>query len=422
MTPASPPTPVPPALAEAEAEATEAAEAEARAAILDCAILIVDDTPFNRTLIGAILEEAGFRNLAYAESGQEALAMIAGRMPDLLILDIMMPGMDGFEVCRRLRADPEGAALPILVQTALSSGDDRNRAFAAGTTDLVSKPLDRTELLARVRIHLESRVLIRRLSAFRARVEAELTIARSMQEHLLPSPAVCAALGEAAGVVLRAHTAMAPDLGGDLWGVVRLDGRRFGVFLLNMDGQGVSAAMNAFRLHTLMHELAPDHGTDPATLLAILNDRAVELLGDDQHATVIYGVVDTRPEAGAGRFVYAAADAAPPMVLRAGDAEPLFGRTEGLPVGVAPGTRYETRDLPLPPGAVLTLCSVAVFQALDTEGGLGAAIGQALAEGGGATTSGSTTGFEAVVGRLGATLSDSSGDDHTLLWIERSAA
>jgi len=393
--------------------AAEAAEAEARAAILDCAILVVDDTAFNRTLIGAILEEAGFRNVSYAEGGQEALDAIAATLPDLLILDIMMPGMDGFEVCRRLRADPDKADLPILVQTALSSGDDRNKAFAAGTTDLVSKPLDRTELLARVRIHLESRLLIRRLRAYRARVEGELAIARSMQEHLLPSPALCAALGEPAGASLRAHTAIAPNLGGDLWGGVRLDGRRFGVFLLNMGGQGVSAAMNAFRLHTLVHELAPDHGGDPATLLAILNDRAVELLGDGQHATVIYGVVD----AAAGRFVYAAADAAPPMVLdpTGGDA-PDFGETEGIPVGVAPGTRYETRSLPLPPGAVLVLCSVAVLDALDGEDGLGRIIGEAVADGGG------ETGFTAIVGFLTAALGNASGDDHTLLWIERSDA
>ncbi len=85
------------------------AEAEARAAILDCPILVVDDTAFNRTLIGAFLAEAGFRNVFFAKDGLEALEKIAERPPDLLILDIMMPGMDGFEVCRRLRADPEHA-------------------------------------------------------------------------------------------------------------------------------------------------------------------------------------------------------------------------------------------------------------------------------------------------------------------------
>ncbi len=86
------------------------------------------------------------------------------------------------------------------MQTSLTSSEDRNKAFIAGTTDLVSKPLDRTELLARVRIHLESRVLIRHLQSYRARVEGELAIARSMHEHLLPSPTLCATLESLAGV------------------------------------------------------------------------------------------------------------------------------------------------------------------------------------------------------------------------------
>lgn len=389
-------TPAPPGLD----GAADAAEAEARDAILGCAILVVDDTAFNRTLIGAILEEAGFRNVAFAAGGQEALDRIAAHQPDLLILDIMMPGMDGFEVCRRLRADPDCADLPILVQTALSSGDDRNKAFAAGTTDLVSKPLDRTELLARVHIHLESRVLIRRLQAYRARVEGELAIARSMHEHLLPAPALCAVLGEATGVTLRSHTAISPELGGDLWGVLRLDGGRFGVFLLNMAGHGVSAAMNAFRLHTLMHELAPDHGDDPAALLAALNDRAVKLLERGQHATVVYGVVD----GAAGRFTAATAGAAPPAIVAANGETPRFGAAEGVPIGVAPDTRYDTRVLPLAAGTALVLCSTAILRALGTVGdGEGAA------------------GFTALVQTLARAM-DGGGGDQTLLWIERSAA
>ncbi len=308
--------------------------------------------------------------------------LIAAAPPDLLILDIMMPGMDGFEVCRRLRADPGHADLPILVQTALSSSDDRNRAFAVGTTDLVSKPLDRTELLARVRIHLESRVLIRRLQTYRARVEGELAIARSMHEHLLPPPAHCAALGEATGVTLRprAPACVSPassPLGADLWGVLRLDGRRLGVFLLTMSGQGVSAAMNLFRMHTLLHELAPDLGGTPAALLAALNDRAVRLLKHGEHAKILYGVAD----GGSGHVLYATAGAVAPVTVGPDGATPPFGEATGHPIGLAPGARYDTHCLPLPPGAVLALRSAAAPE----EG-------------------------------------DATGDDPTLLWIERSAA
>ncbi|MBP2300159.1 fused response regulator/phosphatase [Azospirillum picis] len=384
------------------------AAATADDGILDCRVLVVDDIAINRTLIGALLDEAGFRFVTFAEDGPQAMEMIAAGTPDLLILDIMMPGMDGFEVCRRLRAMPETADLPILVQTALSAGEDRNRAFAAGATDLISKPLERTELLARVRIHLESGMLIRRLQFYRSRVEAELAIARSMQEHLLPTPAGCAAVAGSAGCSLRAHSAVSPLLGGDLWGLLPLDRRRFGVYLLNVPGRGVSAALNAFRLHTLLHELGPEKGGDPAALLTALNDRACLLLEQGERATITYGVVDGE----AGRFVHASADSAPPMILCDGS-PPALGSSTGLPIGAAVGTRYHAETMELPPGAVLALYSVAVLQALDAGGtgiGLGWLIACAVAEGGG---------FDHVVGALGLALGEASSDDHTLVWIRR---
>jgi sigma-B regulation protein RsbU (phosphoserine phosphatase) len=148
--------------------------------IMDCSILVVDDTEFNRTLITAMLQEDGFRRIDHAIDGVEALRKIAEEPPDLMILDIVMPGLDGFEVCQRLRSDERFADLPVLVQTALSDTEDRNRAFAVGTTDLIIKPIDRKELLARVRIHLENRVLIQKLQLYRARLESELFMAREM--------------------------------------------------------------------------------------------------------------------------------------------------------------------------------------------------------------------------------------------------
>jgi sigma-B regulation protein RsbU (phosphoserine phosphatase) len=148
--------------------------------IFDCLILVVDDTEFNRTLITAMLHQAGFRRIEHAVDGIDALKKIGDELPDLVILDIVMPGLDGFEVCRHLRADPRFSDLPVLVQTALSNTEDRNKAFQLGTTDLITKPIDRNELLARVRIHLENRVLIQDLQLYRARLESELGMAREM--------------------------------------------------------------------------------------------------------------------------------------------------------------------------------------------------------------------------------------------------
>jgi adenylate cyclase len=115
----------------------------------DPLILIVDDLPQNVRLLDAVLSPKGFR-VATASSGEEALDVLSKEHPDLVLLDILMPGMDGYEVCRRIREDPETAFLPVIMITA-SGGEEKIRAIEAGADDFVNKPFDQAELLARVR-------------------------------------------------------------------------------------------------------------------------------------------------------------------------------------------------------------------------------------------------------------------------------
>ena len=141
-------------------------------------ILIVDDQIVVRKLIEFYLTAGGYNNLIFAEDGDDALAAIEAEAPDLVILDLQMPRMGGFEVCERLRGNADYQMLPILVQTAADSAEDRARIFEAGATDMVGKPINDAELRARVGIHLQNRHMLNQLSVYRESIERELSIAR----------------------------------------------------------------------------------------------------------------------------------------------------------------------------------------------------------------------------------------------------
>ena len=121
-------------------------------------ILIVDDTPANVSVLLQCLGDRGYR-LMVAEDGEEALAQIARTVPDLVLLDVMMPGIDGFETCRRIREKPLSADLPVIFMTALTDTSEKVKGFAVGAVDYITKPVQHEEALARVSTHLTLRRL-----------------------------------------------------------------------------------------------------------------------------------------------------------------------------------------------------------------------------------------------------------------------
>jgi DNA-binding response OmpR family regulator len=127
-------------------------------------ILIVDDTPDNLALLSDALDDAGYRVLV-ALDGNSALSRIQRRRPDLILMDALMPGLDGFDTCRQIKADATSADIPVLFMTALTDSEHVVRGFEAGAIDYVTKPIECREVLARIAAHLRTARTLQSVSA-----------------------------------------------------------------------------------------------------------------------------------------------------------------------------------------------------------------------------------------------------------------
>ncbi|MBL9216509.1 MAG: hybrid sensor histidine kinase/response regulator [Opitutaceae bacterium] len=139
-------------------------------------ILIVDDTPANLSVLVDTLSEAGYQ-LMVAEDGEDALAQTARTKPDLILLDVMMPGLDGFETCRQLKEQPGTRDIPVIFMTALNETAEKVKAFSSGAVDYITKPIQHEEALARIGTHLTIRRLRRELEQQLALKERFMRIA-----------------------------------------------------------------------------------------------------------------------------------------------------------------------------------------------------------------------------------------------------
>lgn len=326
-------------------------------------ILVVDDMPLMRRMIGVCLNRGGFENVSYAEDGDDALKQIAESIPDLVILDINMPRLSGYDVCKKLRADPATASLPILVQSASETAEERVEVFAVGATDFVSKPINHPELLARVCMHLENRFLIHNLSDFQERMQSELNMAREMQHSLLPEIEAIDAVERAGRASIEAFYKASSELGGDLWGTWPLASDKIGIYVLDVTGHGVGAALNTFSLHATMARFE-DKKHDPAAFLTSLNRSLIGAFQLGRFATMFYGVLDCKTH----ELTYAGAGAPRPIVFGGNKSRTLD--SSGLPIAVVKSATYENLTDRLDPGESLFCYSDVLIEAEQTNGSI----------------------------------------------------
>lgn len=326
-----------------------------------CRVLVMEDNLSNQTLVARLLNVAGIGNVEMAVDGIEGLNKVVTYKPDLIILDITMPRMNGYEVLHHLKSAPETKDIPVLIQTASDTRETRDKTFSSGATDFISKPINPLEFFSRVKVHLENRLLVRDLETKLEQLDQELQSAQKVQVDMLPSPKLLDDIQKKYELKIVHHFAPSSKLGGDFWQLFPVSSTQIAVYLCDFSGHGVAAALNTMRLHTLITQMNKNIG-DPSGFLQRVNAQLFGLLPRGQFATFFCGVFDMEK----GTLTYAGAGSPPPFLCSEGKITQLS--TEGIPLGIVAHPTYEDHVVPFKKGDNLLMFSDALTESPNSQG------------------------------------------------------
>ena len=321
----------------------------------DSRVLIVDDARVNVDVLVEALR-ADYK-LSVALNGATALQSVEKSPPDLVLLDIVMPGIDGYEVCRQLRAQEATRELPVMFLSSLEDVANKTRGFEVGGNDYLTKPFDVLEVKARVRSLLKAKAYA---DAVREAMARDLRIAREIQMGILPADLGAAPRGT--GIDVHAVIEPAREVGGDLYEVLRVSDDRLVVALGDVSGKGIPAALFMAVAVTVLRTLAR-HLAEPDEILERLNDELAEQNPRGMFVTMQCLVFDLKAHrvtcAGAGHHCLA--------VRSPGQPPRLAFPSSGRPAGLMAHNPVERETLPFGPGDTFVLFSDGVSEAMNVE-------------------------------------------------------
>lgn len=339
-------------------------------------LLVVDDLEVNRDLLARRVRRLG-HEAGFAENGRAALAALRAQAFDLVLLDINMPEMDGYDTLREIKADPALAALPVIMVSAIDETESVVRCLELGADDYLTKPFNPVILQARIESSLNKKRLADQKQATMRALERELEIGRRIQRGFLP-----ATLPQPQGWEMAALCTPARQVGGDFYDALPLPDGRLALAIADVCDKGVGAALYMALFRSLLRaSLLHGRADAPADELlaravAFTNDYIAEEHGrDNMFATLFIAVL--APDS--GELVY----------LNAGHEAPLLRRTDGrlesiepagLAVGVMSGQRPATGRCTLAPGDVLLGFTDGVTESVGDGGAFGEDRTRALLE------------------------------------------
>ena len=317
-------------------------------------ILIVDDTPDNLRLLSQMLAEHGFQVRPVPE-GALALEAVRAEPPDLILLDIRMPAMSGYEVCEHLKADAMSADIPIIFISALDAVQDKIKAFTAGGVDYVTKPFRVEEVLARVQTHLSLRKLQQRLQAANQRMESELMLAGKVQAGLIPRT-----LPDLPGWELSVALNPARETSGDFYDVHLLPDGRLGFVVADVVDKGVGAALFMALSWSLLRTRAAEFPGQPDLVFDAVNQYILHETSVLQFVTAFYGIL----EPATGKLLYCNAGHCPAYLFRDGDPWQVQDLpVTGVALGLIEATSWARESVQLAAGDLLLLYTDGITEA-----------------------------------------------------------
>jgi phosphoserine phosphatase RsbU/P len=339
-------------------------------------ILVVDDTPHNVKLLTDLLGVKGYA-VSSAANGEEAIACIAADCPDLVLLDVVMPGLSGYDVCRAIRADPTTGILPVVMVTALDPTTERVKGLEAGADDFLTKPINQAELLARVRsllrikslydtvqeqaaqlaawnTELERRVTeqVEQLGRL-SRLEHELSLASEIQKSMLPR-----AVPLLEGYEFSAHMIPAKSVGGDFYDFIPLGEGLLGIAVGDVSDKGIPAALFMAMVRSLLRAEAHP-GRSLQKVLRSVNHHLMDMNEKEMFVTVLFGILNCATH----QFQYVRAGHEVPIIFDAQGSFKRLLKTNGQALGVFEEITLDEKTVELSKGSMLVLCSDGIPEA-----------------------------------------------------------
>ncbi len=337
----------------------------------DFKVLLIDDDRILQALLSRVLRGDG-AEVILASDGPTGLQQARLHRPELVLCDWCMEGMDGLEVCRHFKSDPELAPTFFVLLTSRSSVEDRVKGLDCGADDFLCKPVEPSELLARVRAGLrlfrvnhELRLTSQKLAEQQRLLDKELTLAADYVRSILPPPM-------AGSLAITSAYQPSQKLGGDCFDFYDLDAEHVILYMLDVSGHGLAAALPSISIHNLLRTFSRTSAIlfQPDEVLRYLNSVFQMERHEHRFFTMWYGIYNRTTR----QLSYASAGHPPALLVSClGTSSPRIDQltTRGMPIGLFESSHYERSSITIEPMACLYVFTDGIYELVHSDGSVG---------------------------------------------------